>query len=305
MSAASAQPSAEAGVAEDAGTWSGHLPAMLPIERVRELTVVSNLRGALAVAFDYGLWLAVAWASERFWHPALYVVACAVIGARLLGLAMLAHDATHFLLFSNRKVNDLVGTALALPAFLWMPAFRQSHLAHHRFLFTEKDPNYGLFRQLPVRVPTLLKNIFVGEVTHMSRAQQVALAVLVAALAVLTWRDVYWARLLLLYWIVPGLTFGTALSCIRELGEHYHQPGAGTHPLSNARVILAGPLQRLMVAPHYIHLHGAHHVYPSIPFYRLRQAHRELMKNPEYASRIRIRTNYLQVIRECLGSPVR
>ena len=45
-------------------------------------------------------------------NPLTFIAATLIIGARQLGLAILSHDASHGLLFSNMKLNDFAGTWL-------------------------------------------------------------------------------------------------------------------------------------------------------------------------------------------------
>ena len=60
-------------------------------------------------------WAVIAGAMALFvwWpNPLTFIAATLIIGARQLGLAILSHDASHGLLFSNMKLNDFAGTWL-------------------------------------------------------------------------------------------------------------------------------------------------------------------------------------------------
>lgn len=63
----------------------------------------------------------------------------------------------------------------------------------------------------------------------------------------------------------------------------------------------AGLLDHLLIAPKNISYHNEHHFYPSVPFYRLPELHRELMQQEGYRAGVHLSPGYLGVIRECLG----
>ena len=85
-------------------------------------------------------------------NPLTFVAATLIIGARQLGLAILSHDASHGLLFSNMKLNDFAGTWLTDYALFGdMYAYRPYHVAgHHRFTQQKNDPDLGLTAPFPI-----------------------------------------------------------------------------------------------------------------------------------------------------------
>jgi fatty acid desaturase len=44
--------------------------------------------------------------------------------------------------------------------------------------------------------------------------------------------------------------------------------------------------------------HIEHHLYPSVPVFRLRKLHHTLLQNPEYAARARVAHGYPALFRE-------
>ena len=80
---------------------------------------------------------------QMYWHPLLYIVAVMWIGARQHAFAILMHDASHYRITRNKKVNDIVSEMLlAFPLFVTVRGYRLSHLAHHRHMNTEYDPDW-------------------------------------------------------------------------------------------------------------------------------------------------------------------
>ncbi len=81
-------------------------------EEMRDLLCTNNWRGWLSIALDWSL-VAASMALVAAWPNVLTVlVAIAVIGARQLGFAVMMHEAAHYTLFANRRLNDWVGNWL-------------------------------------------------------------------------------------------------------------------------------------------------------------------------------------------------
>src|SRR5262249_45466879 len=78
---------------------------------VRRLSEVSNLKSALGIAFQWGLIFLAGWAAVTSGHWAVYILAGIFIGSRQQALGIMVHDAAHYLLFTNRTVNDMVSDA--------------------------------------------------------------------------------------------------------------------------------------------------------------------------------------------------
>ena len=94
------------------------------------LTAVRNVGSVLLcwaqVAVTIGL-------AVRLHHQLAYLAAIVLMGPAHARLAILAHEAAHKLLFSNKRLNDVVGRwLLSYPAFVPFEAYRRSHFAHHK-----------------------------------------------------------------------------------------------------------------------------------------------------------------------------
>jgi fatty acid desaturase len=290
----------------------------LPAAVVRRL---SHLHSALGVAHILLEWTAVvvaAWVTETFWHPLLYAAAVVWIGSRQHALAIMAHDGVHGLIVRNRRVNDLLAELLlAWPVLVPFRSYRHVHRLHHRHLGTERDPDFA--RNRPDRLgrrggPFEFARIMLG-----LNAEQRGL------LAFFAWGDVAveterlktrpWLRggyyalvlgvawafgglsLLGQYWLVPLCTW--FLFCMRLKGTAEHFAVEGREPLNLSRSIRPGPLTRLLIAPKQVYCHIEHHLYPSVPHYRLRELQAELMKHPGFAERAHVTGGYLAFLREC------
>jgi fatty acid desaturase len=94
-----------------------------------------------ATIWSYG---AVADAGLGWWWniPATFV-AVLIIGASQHQLGGVIHEGTHYILFENRKLNEIASDWLgAFPIYTSTHAFRLHHLSHHQFVNDPtRDPN--------------------------------------------------------------------------------------------------------------------------------------------------------------------
>src|SRR5688572_21617380 len=85
-------------------------PSGRPVAEIRSgLRRVDNIRSVWTVA---GCWLQIVLPlvlAIQLSHPAVWVVAFLVAGRNFARLSILAHEAAHRLLFTNRSANDAVG----------------------------------------------------------------------------------------------------------------------------------------------------------------------------------------------------
>jgi len=290
----------------------------LPAALVRRL---SHLHPPLGVAHILLEWTAIvvaAWVTETFWHPMLYAVAVVWIGSRQHALAVMAHDGVHGLIVRNRRVNDLLAELLlAWPVLVPFRSYRHVHRLHHRHLGTERDPDFA--RNRPDRLGRRGGALEFARIMLGLNAEQRGL------LAFFAWGDVAveterlktrpWLRggyyalvlgaawafgglsLLGQYWLVPLFTW--FLFCMRLKGTAEHFAVEGSDALNLSRSIRPGPLTRLLIAPKQVYCHIEHHLYPSVPHYRLRELQAELMKHPGYTERAHVTGGYLAFLREC------
>lgn len=283
-------------------------------EEWARVSAKSSWRGLALIACAWGLILA-AGAMFIVWpNPFTYILAVMLIGARQLGLAILMHDAAHGALHPNAKINDWVGEWLcAAPVGARLDSYRAYHIKHHRFTETEDDPDLSLSAPFPISRNSLWRKIVrdltgqtffkqriaqifggrkPGEVVNASVGRFLAInAVMFAALA---FAGYWWAYPAL--WIVPMATWLPLVTRLRNIGEHACV-GAQADPFTHARTTLANPIERLLIAPFWVHYHAEHHVFMHVPCYRLPALHDVLM-NKGYWSRMKIAPGYVSVLRE-------
>ena len=82
-----------------------------------------------------------------------------MIGTRQHALFVIAHDAAHYLLYDNRRLNDVVGRACAMLQGLSMCTYRVIHRMHHNNLYGELDPDTALHGGYPRGRAYLIKKL--------------------------------------------------------------------------------------------------------------------------------------------------
>ncbi len=290
----------------------------LPPVVVRRLSRLHPGRGVAHILLEWIAIGAAAWLAETLWHPLLYAVAVVWIGSRQHALAVMAHDAVHGLIVPNRRANDLLAELLlAWPVLMPFRSYRHVHRLHHRHLGTERDPDFA--RNRPDRLGRRGGALEFARIMLGLNVEQRGLlaffawgdaAVETERLKTRPWlRGGYYALVLgvagavgglpLLgrYWLVPLLTW--FLFCMRLKGTAEHFAVEGSDALSLSRSVRPGPLTRLLIAPKQVYCHIEHHLYPSVPHYRLRELQAELMKHRGYAERAHITGGYLAFLGEC------
>jgi fatty acid desaturase len=284
----------------------------LPADVLRSLTELDDTRSALAVLQTVGLLAAFVLAGAIWWRPWVVVPAVLLIATQQHAMFVLAHDAAHYRLFSDRALNDLVGRLLAIAAGLSMCTYRVVHRLHHNHLYREQDPDIALHGGYPRGERYLLKKLatdltgltawktysyFFGAPAANAATQvaqrplddtapalrraalqdrnaviAVQLALPIVMLAAFGWNGLL---KYLVLWVLPALTVLQAILRLRAIFEH-GAPAGYDSALRAARTNLAGPFLRFALFPHHVNYHIEHHLFPAVPHYRLPQLHAEL-----------------------------
>jgi fatty acid desaturase len=293
---------------------------------VRELSAIDPMRSTLAIASEWiGIILAVI-LYQQFLHPIFIPLIVMWIGARQHALAILMHEGTHYLLFKNRRLNAVVSELfLAWPLFITTRTYRGSHFAHHRHVNTERDPD--LMRkqssasewEFPTSwgalVALLAKDVLglhtrqlfsdFDDMWDQNAAKKEGVDFYVVArvlyyllvLSVVTYFRLW--PVFLLLWVVPILTWLKMIMRIRSIAEHFAIEN--DHAYTQSRTTLPSLLERVFVAPRQVNFHLEHHLYPSVPFYRLPQLHALLMKDALFQAKAHVTSTYWGVLRECVS----
>ncbi len=285
----------------------------------------SAWRGPALVAYAWAIIIGAGAMFIVFPNPVTYVLAVMLIGARQLGLAILEHDAAHGALHPNPKLNDWMAEWLCGgPVGGSLKRYRPYHLTHHKFTEQPEDPDLPLSRPFPVTRASLMRKFFrdLSGQTFFKQRIQPALRHLTGkpsrpprvvdrpgmrfwivnglAIAALSAFGYWWAWPAL--WLVPMATWLPLVTRVRSMAEHA-MVGTTDDPFTHARTTLANPIERLLIAPFWVHYHCEHHLFMYVPCYRLEEMHRMLLRKG-YGERMRITRGYVDVLKRCASKPL-
>jgi fatty acid desaturase len=291
---------------------------LFPDETWRRLTQRSQWRGLLMVAHAWALIIGASALVALYPNPLTRLLAVTVVGARQLGLAILMHEAAHGTLHPNTRLNAFVGEYLcAAPVGADLAAYRPYHLQHHRFTQQDEDPDLVLSAPFPTTRASLRRKIirdltgqtfykqrlaplfrrpngdnkFVGETSPAQRRFLLAqLVIFLLYAAAGAW------PLFFTVWVVAFATWFPLVTRIRNIAEHACISRAAD-PYTVARTTRANWLERLLVAPYYVHYHAEHHLFIAVPCYNLPHLHAALAEQG-ITDRMNIAPGYLAVLSE-------
>jgi fatty acid desaturase len=285
------------------------------------LSAHSRWKGPACIAFAWAVIIGAGALFIAFPNPLTYVLAVMLIGARQLGLAILEHDAAHGALHPDAKLNDWLAEWLCGgPVGGSLKRYRPYHLTHHKFTEQPEDPDLVLSKPFPVSRASLYRKIvrdLTGQTFFKQRIQPtlkridnarkgvrakpprvadrpvlrfwIVNAVGFALLAMLGY---WWAWFAL--WIVPMATWFPLVTRLRNIAEHA-MVATTDDPFTHARTTLANPIERLFIAPFWVHYHAEHHLFMYVPCYNLPKLHRALITKG-YGERMRIAKSYGEVL---------
>jgi fatty acid desaturase len=230
------------------------------------------------VAISTGLWVI----------PAMF--ALGVVQAALFAPA---HETMHQTAFKSRRANQIVGWLTSCPSLLNAQFYTAYHLAHHRHTqIPGRDPELGIpdpesvggYIVRVLGIPFWQLRLTVA--WDGLRGDLSAYPYVTPAVAPMIIRSL---RLMLLLMVggsvVSGLLFGWATPFLFWIGPQLlGQPPLRAYlmaehtgctmdrnGLTNTRTTLTNAAVRLLMWD--MPFHAEHHLYPSIPFHRLRAAH--------------------------------
>lgn len=319
-----------------AGSWLSALTA----DEIKALRAQSSVRSVASLAVNWGI-IFGSLALVYLWPTALGVVlALVLIGGRQLGCAILMHEASHRTLFPNRKVNDWAGNWLCgYPMFVSLDFYRAYHMQHHAKTGTEKDPDLGLSSGFPVTRASMARKVardlsgitglkrlvqtfgfvlgalfrkqarattgtgtFAGGELDRKTVARALLGFVVSNFVLFALCALLLHPVLYLVWLGAYLTTYSLSMRIRSIAEHALVPDPST-PLGQTRTVLAGPVERLLVAPNRVNYHLEHHLLMTVPHYRLPEMH-ALLRARGVLDEACIAKSYVSVLRQTVqGAP--
>ena len=308
---------------------SRSIPERLPAATIKQL---SALEPARALAATAGEWVSIAAAialCSFFWHPVLYAIAVMLIGARQHALIILGHDASHFRYLPKRWQNELFGNLFLMwPVFASIEGFRKFHSTHHQYTNLPSDGNRNIWythdaagelepnwvfpkTRAGLALLLLRRAMFVTGMFWIVRglvgsslipspywmvAARIAFYVCVAG--ALTVFGAWYA--FLLFWIVPYCTWHIVIQYARIICEH-SAVESDDEEYGITRTTIPTLIESIFILPCNVGYHIEHHWYPSVPFYRLPDLHKELMAREGFRRHAVVRRSILASLGECVA----
>ncbi len=284
-------------------------------EEISQYTKLSPFKSTVALAWQWlqiASLVALALVSGQWW---VWLVAIVLIAGRQHALGVLGHDASHYRLSKDRKLNDFLGDVFCwLPVFFCHSRYAYEHIQHHKFVNTERDPYLQDFttfaiwdwpkspRQAAVAWLRMLFGLearaflaagkrmsVLGKTPALTRTEKVRAGIFYGGAAVaLTLTDA-WLPFLLL-WVLPLVTISAMFVHWRTVAEHLGL--SGPDDVSATRHVNANFFERLTFAPLAVNYHLDHHLFPGVPFYNLPRLHQRLLQEPIYRRNAIIKDGY-------------
>ncbi len=267
--------------------------------------------------------------------PLIYLPLMMLMARQQLALGLLMHDATHGRLFKSRFWNDVICQFFCSgPLFFSLYSYRNSHLKHHLDPLVPDDPDITLTGGYPISGRSFARKLFrdVSGISYFkfikyfvyrthnrtprgaepeagtavkkkAHSESNLLSLRVVIFSMLLSNLVLFGILALLghpglyflLWALPSMTFLQVYLRIRGIAEH-----AGYHPNPDQRLnsrTVVNPVQTFLWAPHCVNYHVEHHIYPSVPYFRLPKVHRLLAARGALPKE-NVYYSYVQVIRD-------
>ncbi len=287
---------------------------------------ISDGRSWRVVAMT-GVWLWLTfWLLRRADHWVVAIAAFTIIAALQHRINIIHHEAIHYLLFTRRWLNDLVGHYLIGASILTPATYRLYHFKHHRELGRDSDPDFPGYSQFPMSrwgvARFLVGNLIgLGIWTRFLAESRSAIrrtpdqrayherrgwgATLATWAAVVAGQGVVAAVILgtggtfvefLVFWVIPELTLTRTLMAVRLSGEHGTRGDEFPPEVRYLVTLPSNTLERFFFSPLNFNYHAEHHLFPAVPWHRLAALHARLMQLPEYARLVGIRRGYLAAV---------
>ena len=295
MSAAALPPTVPATMVPPADVLPDVLPndrfneRGMPVRELRdELRRIPNTRNTIAVVStlvqSYGVVIAAA-VVNTWWA---YVIAFFLMARGHVCLNILGHESAHRILFSNRRVNDLVGRFMSYSSYTAMLAYRRAHFAHHRDEMGPDEPDLALYTGYPIAADSWrrklrrdltgvsasknLKVLF-GAARHGKSEALMILGLHAGLIALAIGFGRPWAYVV---WLASWSTLWKLSNRLRAIAEHGGMKRSRDRR-ETTHVIRQSLVARYWMVPYHTGWHLAHHADMAVPWTNLPRLHDELV----------------------------
>jgi len=274
-------------------------------EQIKTLYLYDNYHAPLALLQNlFWISLAIYLGDSSSW---LLPLAILLIGARQRALATLLHEAAHGALCRSKRLEKFIGTwCSGYLIFQSWGSYKRSHTLehHHKLGSPEHDPDYQYYRHSGVfekRSPFIfafmylikpilflnvlgsLRYLVVNRLIRCLSKDELLSILVCQCLIALCLAMAIGIKGYFLYWLLPYLTAFQTLTWFIELSEHYPMIAEVTTDIQATRNRFSHAVEHFFTAMHGENFHLTHHLFPAIPYWNLKKAHRILLADPVYA----------------------
>ena len=260
-----------------------------------QLRKISNFKNSFSVILALLLPPLIVWVSMIYSHPLIWIFLILCMGIAQNRLFIIHHEAAHRLLFSNQKINDLIGIRLIgwLAFGSGSHGYRIGHIRHHRDEFGPQEPDFVLYSFYPISKSSMSRKLLrdlsgisafrilrprfqrLNDLRHL----RLTVSFLSGQLMIVA---LFWIfsnlAMYFLLWILPWVCVYQFLNRIRAITEH----GGMTQSSDRRRTthyIRQNRLANFFFVPLNVGYHLAHHVDMLVPYRNLPLLDQALMED--------------------------
>ena len=260
-----------------------------------DLRKISNSKNSFSVILSLLFPPLIVWVTMIYSHPLVWIFSIFAMGIAQNRLFIIHHEAAHRLLFSNQKINDVIGIRLIgwLAFGSGSHGYRIGHIRHHRDEFGPQEPDFVLYSFYPIPKSSMGRKLLrdlsgvsafrilrprfqrLNDLRHLRLtisflSGQMMIAVFFWIFSNLT--------TYLFLWIIPWVCVYQFLNRIRAITEH----GGMTQSSDRRRTthyIRQNRLANFFFVPLNVGYHLAHHVDMLVPYRNLPLLDKALMED--------------------------
>lgn len=259
------------------------------------LRKIPDFRNFLSVVLGLSTPPLIVWLAVSFSHPLIWVIAIVGMALAQNRLFIFHHEAAHRLLFSNRKINDLIGIRLiGLITFgSGSHGYRIGHIKHHRDEFGPDEPDFILYSFYPISKRSMRRKLLrdISGISafriikprfkklKQSRRLRLTASFLFGQIVV---ASLFWIfcglAMYVFLWLIPWACIYQLLNRIRAISEH----GGMTQSLDKRETthyVKQNRLAAFFIVPFNVGYHLAHHVDMLVPSKNLPLLNKALLED--------------------------
>ena len=290
---------------EKSGAWFTTLPLELKstIKILRKPIPYLNI---FILTFFISVWFIMGWIILAYpvWPVELMcsIIIAFIIHALVIGM----HECIHGTMFYNRPtLNYWVGFLLGACGLMSATAYKITHLLHHKYTRSPKDPDeftnltsnskvhsIGFYCWIIIGMPLYLIHILITSLQNGSMKQRCQVVFEEGIIFTLIGLSLYlpYANNVLHCWLIPaGIT--ALMANFRAWSEHTMT--RQEHPLLQSRTVVSNSVLSFLLLNQNYNLE--HHLFPAMPWYRLKKIH-HLLENEYKKANVFVCKSYLRFI---------